>query len=136
MEHYRILYGYKTCLRARRIFRTFLGIRQYDRKILELTLIILVLTKRFLYIEDRADYRFSDEASVVRAQNCYIELLWKYISTMYGYEKTALLFGQLIGSIISWQSINEEMRHDILRTLSPDDINELVPICKSFLRTF
>lgn len=135
MEHYRILYGYKKCLRARRIFRSFLSVRQYDRKILEITLIILILTKSFSSIDHRDAYSFSDESSVNRARNCYIELLWKYISVMYGYEKAVSLFSQLMGDVVSWQSINEEMWHDIRRTLSPDDINALVPLCKSFLRT-
>ncbi len=49
-------------------------------------------------------------------------------------KKTIDLFSQLISDVISWQIVHKEMRNDILRTLSPEDINELVSILKSLLR--
>ncbi|CAF1469941.1 unnamed protein product, partial [Adineta steineri] len=62
------------------------------------------------------------------------ELLWKYMETIYGYKKAIDLFSQLILNAISWQQLQYHMRNDILKTLSPDDTKELLPIMKSILR--
>ncbi|CAF3286735.1 unnamed protein product [Rotaria sp. Silwood2] len=134
MQFFPVLHGYKMCMQSGKIFRSFLHIAKYDRKIIELTLIILILTKGFSIINHLDEQIFNDEMSVYRAQNFYIELLWKYMETTHGYKKAIDLFSQLIGNAISWQIIHEEMRNDIMRTLSPEDINELLPIVKSLLR--
>ncbi|CAF1153820.1 unnamed protein product [Rotaria sordida] len=133
-QFFRVLHGYNVCRQAGKIFASFLHIAKYDRKIIELTVIILILTKGFSIANDHDEPILNDEMSVYRVQNYYTELLWKYMETMHGYEKTIKLFSELIVHVISWQTIHEEMRNNILRTLSPEDINELVPIMKSILR--
>ncbi|CAF4736736.1 unnamed protein product [Rotaria sp. Silwood1] len=134
MQFFPVLHGYKMCMQSGKIFRSFLHIAKYDRKIIELILIILILTKGFSIINHSDEQIFNDEMSIYRAQNYYTELLWKYMETTHGYKKAIDLFSQLIGHAISWQIIHEEMRNDIMRTLSPEDINELLPIVKSLLR--
>ncbi|CAF3724111.1 unnamed protein product [Rotaria sp. Silwood1] len=134
MQFFPVLHGYKMCMQSGKIFRSFLHIAKYDRKIIELILIILILTKSFSIINHSDEQIFNDEMSIYRAQNYYTELLWKYMETTHGYKKAIDLFSQLIGHAISWQIIHEEMRNDIMRTLSPEDINELLPIVKSLLR--
>ncbi|CAF5169474.1 unnamed protein product, partial [Rotaria magnacalcarata] len=52
----------------------------------------------------------------------------------HGYKQAVDLFSELIRHVISWQVVYEQMRNNILRTLSPEDIGELVPIMKSTLR--
>ncbi|CAF4173849.1 unnamed protein product [Rotaria sordida] len=121
-------------MQANKIFASFLHIAKYDRKIIELTVIVLILTIDFSITSDHNEPILNDKMSVYRAQNYYTELLWKYMETMHGYEKAIKLFSELIVHVISWQTIHEEMRNNILRTLSPEDINELVPIMKSILR--
>ncbi|CAF1320603.1 unnamed protein product [Rotaria sordida] len=133
-QFFRVLHGYNVCMQIRKIFTSFLHIAKYDRKIIELIIIILILTKGFSITSDHDEPILNDEISVYRAQNYYIELLSKYIETMHGYEKAIKLFSELVVHIISWQTIQEEIRKDVLRTLSPEYINELVPIMKSMLR--
>ncbi|CAF4831629.1 unnamed protein product [Rotaria sp. Silwood1] len=134
MQFFQVLHGYNICMQSKKIFASFLHIAKYDRKIIELTVIILILTKGFSVISDHDEQIFNDKMSICRAQNYYTELLWKYMETMHGYKKAIDLFSELIVHVISWQTIHEEMRNNILRTLSPEDISELVPIMKSILR--
>ncbi|UJR11763.1 hypothetical protein I4U23_015944 [Adineta vaga] len=133
MQFFPILHGYKMCMRSGKIFRSFLQLGKYDRKIIELILIILILTKGISVPNHYEKQILNDEMSVYRAQTCYIELLWKYIQVTHGYEKAVNLFSQLIGDVISWQMIHQEMRNDVFRTLSPDDINGLVPVLRSLM---
>jgi len=134
LQYYRVLHGYNICMKSRKVFTSFLHIAKYDRKIIELTLIILILTKGF-YITNYHDEQILNlNGSVDRAQIYYTELLWKYIQTIHGYNKAIQLFSQLIFHAISWQILHDQMRNNILNTLSPEDINQLLPIMKSILR--
>jgi hypothetical protein len=134
LQFFPILHGYNICTQSRKIFLSFLNIAKYDRKIIELTLIILILTKGFSITNDHDQELLNNNISVYSAQNSYTELLWKYMHTIHGYDKAVHLFNQLILHIISWQTIHEQMRNNILKTLSPEDINQLLPIMKSVLR--
>lgn len=134
MQFFPVLHGYNICLRAGKIFYSLIQIAKYDRKIIEMTLIILLLTKGLSITDDHDEQILIDESSVYRTQNYYLELLWKYIEIKYGYEKAISLFGELIVHVMSWQKIHEEMRKNILRTLSPEDITKLVPIMQTILR--
>lgn len=134
VQYFRVLHGYNICMQTSKIFDSFLHIAKYDRKIIELTVIILILTKGFSIISDHDEQILYDIMSTYRAQNYYTELLWKYMETMHGYKKAVGLFSEIILRVISWQVIYEQMRNNILRTLSPEDVGELVPIMKSTLR--
>ncbi|CAF4065552.1 unnamed protein product [Adineta steineri] len=134
-QYYSVLHGYQICKQLHKIFHSFLEIAQCDRKIIELILIILILTKGFSITNYQDDEQIlNDNMSVYRAHNYYTELLWKYLETNHGYKKTIDLFSQLIPHVISWQKLHDDMRNNILKTLSPDDTKQLLPIMKSILR--
>ena len=134
LQFFPILHGYKVCLQAGKIFHSFSRLATDDRKIIELAVIILILTKGFAITDDQNERILNEPMSVYNAQNYYTELLWKYLQSMYGYETAVSLCSELIFRVISWQLLHQQMRNDILRVLSPDDLNELVPIMKSILR--
>ncbi len=131
-EIFQLVHGYNICLQAKKSFDSFLHIANYDKKIIQLSLIILILTKGFS-TTDSHEPILNDIMAVYRTQNYYIELLWKYMEATHGSEVAVRLFSELIVHVISWQTIQEDMRNNILRVLSPKDINELVPIMKSVL---
>jgi hypothetical protein len=132
-QYFQILHGYNMCMQSKKIFGSLLHIAKYDQKIIQLILISLILAKGFS-TSDAHEPALNDNMAVYRAQSYYIELLWKYMETVHGSEKTIHLFSELIVHVISWQTIQEEMRNNIMRTLSPTDVNELLPIMKSVLR--
>ncbi|CAF1389963.1 unnamed protein product [Adineta steineri] len=133
-QFFQVLHGYNMCMQSKKIFASFFHIVKYDRKIMELTLIILILTKSSAITGDYDESIGNDTMSVYRIQNYYTELLWKYMETMHGYEKAVDLFSKLMVHVISWQTLQEEMRKNIVRALSPEDISELLPIMKTVLR--
>ncbi|CAF3924906.1 unnamed protein product [Rotaria sordida] len=51
-QFFRVLHGYNICMQANKIFASFLHIAKYDRKIIELTVIILILTIGFSLTSD------------------------------------------------------------------------------------
>ena len=127
---FQLVYGYKICFRLQKIYHSFLRIGNYDSKIIQLVPIVLILTKGFSTTDSREPI-LHDTMGVYRAQSYYTELLWKYMEATHGSEVAIRLFSELIIQAVSWQTIQEDMRNNILRTLSPKDIDELLPIMKS-----
>jgi uncharacterized protein YggT (Ycf19 family) len=131
-QAFQLVYGYNICAQSKKIFDSLLHIANYDKKIIQVSLIILILTKGFS-TADSHEPILNNIMAVYHAQNYYTELLWKYMEATHGSEVAVRLFSKLIVHVISWQTIQEDMRNNILRTLSPKDIDELVPIMKSLL---
>jgi len=133
-KFFRPLHGYETCEKIGKIFGSILSIAKYDQNIIRITLIILILTKSFSINDNSYGQTFNDDKSVQTAQNYFVELLWKYMEAMHGYKTAFDLFTQLISRIISWQIIQEQITNDVLRSLGPEDVDQLLPIFKSFVR--
>jgi hypothetical protein len=133
-QYAQILYGYNIYMQAKKIFASLSQIVKCDKKIMHLALITLVLIKGFSITVAPDEPILNDKMAVYRLQNYYTELLWKYMETIHGHEKAVQLFSKLIVDVISWQTIQEEMRNNIVRTLSPKDVAELLPVMKSLLR--
>ncbi|CAF0927714.1 unnamed protein product [Adineta steineri] len=133
IEFYSVLNGHNTFQQSKKVFLSFLQLVKYDRKIIELALVVLMFTKGISTTNPQDEKILNDTMSVYRAHNYYTELLWKYMETVYGYEKAVSLFSELINHIISLQTVQEEIQKNILRVLSPDNTDELLPIIKSVL---
>ncbi|CAF1282900.1 unnamed protein product [Adineta steineri] len=133
IEFYPVLHDYNTFKQSKKVFLSFLHLVKYDRKIIELALIVLIFTKGISITNPQDEKILNDTMSVYRAHTYYTELLWKYMETVYGYEKAISLFSELINHIISLQTLQEEIQNNILRVLSPDNTDELLPIIKSVL---
>lgn len=118
---------------VKKIFDSFVRIAQYDQTIIQLALIVLILTKGFSTDSDASEAAFNDGISVYRAQNYYTELLWKYMETVHGFEKSTSIFNELVAHFISWQTLEKELRLSVREHLTAEDRNELLPIMKSLL---
>ena len=130
---FQLVFGYNICAQLQKIFHTFLRIGNFDPKIIQLSLIALILAKGFS-ITDSHEPILNDTMAVYRAQTYYTELLWKYMEATHGSDLAVRLFSEFIVHAISWQTIQGDMRNNIMRTLSPKDIDELLPIMKSVWR--
>jgi hypothetical protein len=125
------VHGEEIYQQVRKVFESFLRIAQYDRKIILLALIVLILTKGFTGDSDTTQPILNDELAVYRAQSYYTELLWKYMETVHGAEKATLTYQQLIFSFISWQTLDGKIRRNIRQVLSPTDMDDMLPLMKS-----
>jgi hypothetical protein len=129
----RRIHGNEIYTRVKKIFESFVRIAQYDQRIIQLALIVFILTKGFSTDPDPNEPILNDGIAVYRAQNYYTELLWKYMETVHGSEKSTCIFNDLVAHFVSWQTVEKELRLNLRRNLSPSDINELLPIMKSLL---
>ncbi|CAF4580130.1 unnamed protein product, partial [Rotaria sp. Silwood1] len=127
------VHGNEIYIQIKKIFNSFVCIAQYDQRIIQLALIIFILTKGFSTDPDINEPILNDGMTVYRAQNYYTELLWKYMETSHGFEKSTYLFTELVGHFISWQTLEKQLRLNIRKVLSPKDKNELLPIMRSLL---
>ena len=127
------LHGDEAYESVKKIFDSFVRLAQYDQRIIQLALIILILTKGFSNNDDGKEPTLNDGIAVYRAQNYYTELLWKYLETTHGHGKAAQIFHQLIAYFISWQTLRGHFQNDLMNALSPAEMNELLPIMKALL---
>ena len=127
---YRVVFGYKTCKESQKIFGIFLNIANRDQKIILLLLVVLILTKGYSIANSREPI-LTNEIAVYHVQNSYTELLWKYLEANYKFDESVRLYSQLICGALSWQTVQDDMRNSILRILSPEDIEKLVPFLRS-----
>jgi hypothetical protein len=127
------IHGTEIFMRVKKVFESFVRIAKYDQRIIQLALIVLILTKGFSTDADASEPILNDRIAVYRAQNFYTELLWKYMESVHGSEKSICIFNDLVAHFVSWQTIEKQLRLNIRRNLSPADTNELLPIMKSLL---
>jgi hypothetical protein len=127
------IHGNELYSRIKKIFDSFVRIAQYDQRIIQLVLIALILTKGFSTDTDASEPVLNDCMAVYRAQNYYTELLWKYMETVHGSEKSIRIFNELVVHFISWQTLEKEVRLNTRKFLSLTDRDELLPIMRSLL---
>jgi hypothetical protein len=125
------VYGYDGYLQMRKIFESFVHIAKYDRKIIQLALVTLVLTKGFSTGVAELEPILNNGMAVYRAQNYYTELLWKYIETVHGPEKAVQIWGKLVMHLITWQTLQKKLRDNVEKNLLTTGMNELLPLMKS-----
>lgn len=125
------VYGYDSYLQMRKIFESFVHIAQYDQRIIQLALITLILTKGFSTGEGELEPTLNDGMAVYRAQNFYIELLWKYIGTVHGPAHAIKVWAQIITHFITWQTLYKQLRESVEKGLLSSDRNEVLPLVKS-----
>ncbi|CAF1354714.1 unnamed protein product [Rotaria sordida] len=127
------VHGYDIYNQARKIFESFVRIAQYDQRIIQVALIILILTKGFSANDNSCEPILDDGIAVYRAQNYYTELLWKYLETIHGYGKAIQIFNELVAHFMSWQMLQRYLHRNLCNVLTPTEMNELLPIMKSLL---
>ncbi|CAF0980900.1 unnamed protein product [Rotaria sp. Silwood1] len=130
---FRRVHGYDIYMKVKKIFESFVRIAQYDQRIIQLALIILILTKCFSTYDNLSEPILNDGIAVYRAQNYYTELLWKYLETIHGYDKAIHIFNELVIHFISWQMLQGYLHRNLCNVLTPTEMNELLPIMKSLL---
>lgn len=127
------VHGAAVYSQVKKIFDSFVRIAKYDQRIIQLALIVLILTKGFSTDADAGEPPLNDGIGVFRAQNYYTELLWKYMETVHGLEKSISIFNELVAHFVSWQTLEKELRLNLSRHLTPEDKMKILPIMKSLL---
>lgn len=130
------VYGYDGYLLMRKVFDSFVHIAQYDQRIIQLALIALILTKGFSTGCGELEPILNNRFAVLRAQNYYAELLWKYLETVHGSDKAVNIWGKLVTHFITWQTLYKKLRDNVERNLLLTDTNELLPLMKTLFHIY
>ena len=126
-------HGQEVFLQVKKIFDSFVRIAQFDPRIVQLALIVLILTKGVSTSASDTEPILNDELGVYRAQNYYSELLWKYLETMHGRTKAVQVFNDLVAHFISWQALQGKLQQSLQTRLTPEEINDLLPLMRALL---
>ncbi|CAF3767121.1 unnamed protein product [Rotaria socialis] len=129
----RTIHGEEIYSEMRKIFSSLVHIRQYDCKIIQLVLIVLFLTKGISTDDGVRESILRNHMALSRAQNYYIELLWKYMVTMHGLQRAVRIFNVVVARFLAWQKLRDKLQDNIKHHLSKIDRNELLPLMKSLL---
>ena len=127
------VHGTEVYEQGKKIFRSFLRVAQYDERIVHLALLVLLFSANFPIDSDAKRPTLNDAMAVYRAQNYYIELLWKYMETVHGSEKSTYILNELVSDFKYWQTLEKGLRFTLQIFLTTVDRNELLPIVKSLL---
>ncbi len=127
------VHGDEIYRRVKKVFDSFARIAQYDQRIIQLALVVLILTKGFSTTGSASEPILDDSLGVYRAQNYYTELLWKYLQTVHGNGKAIHIFKELVAHFICWQTLQEYLLRSLPNVLTATEMNELLPIMKSLL---
>ncbi len=128
------VHGDEIYRRIKKVLDSFARIAQYDQRIIQLALVVLILTKGFSTNGTASEPILDDSMAVYRAQKYYTELLWKYLQAVHGNGKAIHIFKELVAHFISWQTLQESISRNLPNALTPTDMNELLPIMKSLLQ--
>ena len=127
-------HGNETFIQIKNIFESYVQIGQKNQRIIQLALIVLIFTKGLSTLDGESQPILNDNMAVYRAQNYYVELLWKYMETAHGFEQAFRIFSTLITRFLSWQVLENKLRNNVGQILSTTDEHELLPLMKSLLR--
>ncbi|CAF0834513.1 unnamed protein product [Adineta ricciae] len=114
-----------------RCVRRLIDATQKDRVIVQIFLIIALLSKGAAIFIDmtEAEPIANDILSLFRTQNYFVDLLWKYCESTYGFEQavqmwTKLVFASIDAHLQSFNTCYNYVRHD-------EVAEQLVPLMKS-----
>ncbi len=98
-----------------------------DHLIMKLLMLIVLFSKGADPIEPAS----IEPSKIFFAQNIYINLLWNYIDTRFGSDRTATLVSHLIFSTLKCQALARETKETI--TQKTVQVDDLAPLMQSVL---
>ncbi|CAF4071877.1 unnamed protein product [Rotaria sordida] len=126
-------HGIDLSLKLKKIVSALCKIGQFDERIIQLSLVILLYTKGFSTMKSENEPILNDGMTVFRVQSYYTELLWKYLEMNHGSNKALRIFNTLVSHFVAIQNLNRALYNNLQDTLSPLDIEHMLPIMKTLL---
>lgn len=120
-------YSDEIYIRAMKFIREVQDICSNDHLIIKLAMLIVIFTENFESFEP--DYLPTNDS--FRAQNIFLELLWKYFDARFDSEQTPLLYSRLVQTIIEAQSIARLTKQAVMMKNVPND--QFAPLMRSIM---
>ena len=119
-------HGNDIYLRCTTIMRSLHSIVQIDRRIMQLTLIIMLFSKGLSTLMNSSEPSLNNHQQVLNAQNFYVEILWIFMEKMYGSTRTALIFSTLINKCLLVQVLLRDIQQDIHEKIDPCQVSPII----------
>jgi len=120
-------YSDEIYIRTMKLIREVQDICSHDHLIIKLAMLIMI----FFNGSDSFESTDCQNNDVFRAQNVFIELLWKYFEARFDPEQTPLLYSRLIQAIIEAQALGRLTKEAIALKNLPND--QLAPLMQSVI---
>ena len=106
--------------------RALHSIVQIDRRIMQLTLIIMLFSKGLSTLMNSSEPSLNNHQQVLNAQNFYVEILWIFMEKMYGSTRTALIFSTLINKCLLVQVLLRDIQQDIHEKIDQCQVSPII----------
>ncbi|CAF1535485.1 unnamed protein product, partial [Didymodactylos carnosus] len=123
-------HGLETYSKITKLMTTLRSIVELDQIIVQLALVIMLFCKGFS-ASQTVEPILTDPLKVFRAQNLYIERLWRFLDDRFGDKTATTIFTKLITQCLVIQIISRDTRSDIVEKVNPYDVS---PIMRSIMQ--
>ncbi|CAF0737321.1 unnamed protein product [Rotaria sp. Silwood1] len=123
-------HGHDIYVRCTLIMRSLHSIVEMDRRIMQLTLVILLFSKGLSHFINCQEPSLNNYQQVLHAQNIYVEQLWIFLEQHYGSIQTIRTFTTLINKCMLIQALFRDIHQDINEKI---DICQVPPIMRTLM---
>lgn len=119
-------YGDDIYLRCTRIMRSLQSIVRMDRRLIQLTLVIMLFSRGLSIPKNPAESILNNPQKIHQLQNYYLEHLWSYMERYFGSTRAILAFSSLISQCLHIQLLLRDIHQDIQEKLNPSEVPPLI----------
>lgn len=123
-------YGNDVYLRCTLIMRSLQSIARLDRRVIQLTLVIMLFSRGLSMPKNPSNSSLNHPEKVLQLQNYYLEHLWLYMEKLYGSTRAILTFSTLISQCLHIQLLLRDVHQDVHEKLNP---SEVLPLIRTLL---
>ncbi|CAF2336706.1 unnamed protein product [Rotaria sp. Silwood2] len=123
-------HGHDIHIRCTLIMRSLHSIVQLDRRIMQLTFVILLFSEGLSNLINCQEPCLNNYRQVFHAQNTYVEQLWIFLEQHYGLTQTIRIFTTLISKCLLIQALFRDIQQDINEKI---DICQVPPIMRTLM---
>lgn len=113
-------------VRCTRIMRSLQSIVRMDRRLIQLTLVIMLFSRGLSIPKNPADSILNEPQKIHQLQDYYLEHLWSYMEKFYGSTRAIVTFSSLISQCLHIQLLLRDIHQDIHEKLNPSDVPPLI----------
>ena len=106
--------------------KQLIHILEYDRVVVKMLLLIILYTKGFCSYDIEHEPSLIQPKIVLKNHNDFTELLFKYCSHQYGFERTVMIFTRLINPLQMIQRLAIQLKNLVHKDILASDLSPLM----------
>lgn len=109
-------------LRCILIMRGLRSIAEMDPRIMSLTLVIFLFSKRLTNVINFQEPLLANRQQILRAQNLYTEQLWIFLEQHYGFTRAVRTFTTIMSKCLLIDALFRDIQQDISEKMDPQQV--------------